>query len=402
MIKQEISKLTLKDFDIDPERGFLPSYEPRPLTPSVYPPAILAEQGLSLPKILASGKIREMFGLGLNEAPKIDLEFLKNDRRALDEAMRYFSFLTHAYVYPPGEEPAKILPAEIAVPLCECAKLLDRPPVLSYASYALANWFRPDRGTPIELGNIAIAQNFLGGLDEDWFILVHVDIEAKAGKIPAECLNEIKTRTEKTAPFASLALALIARSQEKMLETMGRMPEHCDPYIYYTRVRPYLFGWSERSPLPDGLIYEGVDEFEGKPQKFYGETGAQSSVIPTLYAYLGINFKKDGYLHYLREMRKYMPSGHRKFIEFLETTNAEWGTLREYFKKTGDIYKESAYNRCVSLLVEFLELHYSFAENYIADQEQKWASNPTRSGTGGTEFLEYLREHIETVRTHII
>ncbi|OGZ28570.1 MAG: hypothetical protein A2931_03215 [Candidatus Niyogibacteria bacterium RIFCSPLOWO2_01_FULL_45_48] len=402
MTKQEISALTPKDFDIDTERGFLPSREPRLPTPSVYPRAVLAEQGLALPKILTSGKIREIFKPGLDRVPKIDLQFLKNDRQALDETMRYFSFLAHAYVYAPGEEPAKILPASIAVPFYKCAKLLGRPPVLSYDSYALHNWFRLDPTKPIELGNIAIAQNFLGGIDEDWFILVHVDIEARAGKIPAECLFEIQARTEKTAPFASLALALMAQRQEKMLDTMKRMPEHCDPYIYYTRVRPYLFGWSERSPLPNGVIYEGVDEFEGKPQKFFGETGAQSSIVPVLYAYLGIEFKKDGFMHYLMEMRKYMPAGHRKFIEFLENTNVGWGTLREYFMKTGDVYKESAYNRCVDLLVEFLELHYNFAKNYIADQEQKWASNPTRSGTGGTEFLKYLREHIETVRAHII
>ena len=232
--------------------------------------------------------------------------------------------------------------------------------------------------------------------------MVHVDIEARAGKIPAECLNEIKTRTEKTAPFASMALALIAQRQEKMLETIRRMPEHCDPYIYYTRVRPYLFGWSERSPLPGGLIYEGVEEFGGEPQKFFGETGAQSSVVPVLYAYLGIEFKKDGFLNYLMEMRKYMPSGHRKFIEFLESMNVKWGTLREYFMKTGDIYKESVYNRCVDLLVEFLEAHYDFAKRYIADQEQKSVTNPAAIGTGGTMFLDYLKEHIEDVKAHRI
>src|SRR3989344_5177393 len=127
MTKQEISELILKDFDIDPERGFLPSYEPRPPIPSVSPPAVLAEQGLALPKIIASGNIREMFMPGLGEAPKVDLKFLKNDRQALDEVMRYFSFLAHAYVYSPGEEPAKILPASIAVPLCKCANQLGRP-----------------------------------------------------------------------------------------------------------------------------------------------------------------------------------------------------------------------------------------------------------------------------------
>ena len=58
---------------------------------------------------------------------------------------------------------------------------LGREPILSYASYALWNWRRLDESGPIALGNIALLQHFLGGLDEAWFILIHVDIERRAG-----------------------------------------------------------------------------------------------------------------------------------------------------------------------------------------------------------------------------
>ena len=40
---------------------------------------------------------------------------------------------------------------------------------------------------------------------------------------------------------------------------MNRMPEKCDPFIYYNRVRPYIFGWKNNPATPDGVIYEGVD-----------------------------------------------------------------------------------------------------------------------------------------------
>ena len=63
------------------------------------------------------------------------------------------------------------------------AHQLDRTPVLSYASYALDNCRRLDPNGPIALGNIVLLQHFLAGLDEGWFILIHVDIEAKA--VPA-------------------------------------------------------------------------------------------------------------------------------------------------------------------------------------------------------------------------
>ena len=58
------------------------------------------------------------------------------------------------------------------------------------------------------------------------------------------------------------------------------MPEKCDPYIYYHRVRPFIFGTKDNPDLRNGLIYE--NQFNNKPQFFRGETGAQSSIMPFL------------------------------------------------------------------------------------------------------------------------
>src|SRR5207244_5215542 len=105
---------------------------------------------------------------------------------------------------------------------------------------------------------------------------------------------------------------------EKMHATMSRMPEFCDPYIYYNRVRPYIHGWKNQPALSQGLIYEGVAEYRGRPQQFRGETGAQSSIVPALDAVLNISHKNDPLREYLMEMRQYMPPAHRAFIEHLE------------------------------------------------------------------------------------
>jgi indoleamine 2,3-dioxygenase len=94
--------------------------------------------------------------------------------------MMILSFLGHAYVW--GEANlVDRLPAFLAVPWHHVSDRLGRPPVLSYASYALENWRRLDVNGPIELGYICLLQNFLGGQDEEWFVLIHVAIEAKAG-----------------------------------------------------------------------------------------------------------------------------------------------------------------------------------------------------------------------------
>ncbi len=43
-----------------------------------------------------------------------------------------------------------------------------------------------------------------------------------------------------------------------MLETLRRMPEFCDPYVYFHRVRPYIHGWKDNPAVPDGVVHEGV------------------------------------------------------------------------------------------------------------------------------------------------
>src|SRR5262249_1284436 len=161
-------------------------------------------------------------------------------------------------------------PPSLAVPWHAAARSLGRPPVLSYASYALANWRRIDLAGPIALGNIALLQNFLGGIDEEWFILVHVDIEARAAAGLTAIRNGQRAVVDRSPQLVQLHLAEIALALERMNTTLKRMRERCDPYIYYNRVRPYIHGWKGQPAMPQGLIYEGVDEYGGKPQQFRG------------------------------------------------------------------------------------------------------------------------------------
>ena len=53
------------------------------------------------------------------------------------------------------------------------------------------------------------------------------------------------------------------------------------------------------------MIYEGC--FENKPQFYRGETGAQSSIVPTMDALFNVSHEKDELRDYLDEMREYMP-----------------------------------------------------------------------------------------------
>jgi indoleamine 2,3-dioxygenase len=166
--------LSLSDFDISPEQGFLP---PDPREQVADCPA-LNDLGQKLPKLLSARRVRPFIDGQSALLSSTPTSWQEDDYRA---AMRILSFAGHAYVWESPEHPAGALPAQLAQPWYEIAQHLKRPPVLSYASYALDNWRRLDPSKPIALDNIVLLQNFLGGLDEEWFVVVHVQIERQAG-----------------------------------------------------------------------------------------------------------------------------------------------------------------------------------------------------------------------------
>ena len=62
----------------------------------------------------------------------------------------------------------------------------------------------------------------------------------------------------------------------------------------------------------NNLVYEGC--FDEKPQSYRGETGAQSSIVPTLLMALGVKHKSSLLTQHLEIMLTYMPTPHRRFI----------------------------------------------------------------------------------------
>ena len=158
--------------------GFLPDTEPLYyLDDSNKDVLKLKELSLAIPKLLLTNKIR-------NLVDKLPSSFFSHDLTNYEEAeLRslnvQFSFLAHAYVW--GDlNPSKVLPACLAKPWVKISEMLGRPAVLSYASYCLDNWHKIDAKEPVSLDNVALNYNFLGGIDEDWFVTIHVCIESEA------------------------------------------------------------------------------------------------------------------------------------------------------------------------------------------------------------------------------
>jgi len=370
----------LHAFDMSEDRGFLPHADPIEQLPPWF--SAWDEMGQKLPKLLVSDHVRP----AIERMPILDFSQLESHAER-ERAMMLLSYFAHAYVWGGGEV-ARRLPASISIPWARAAEHLGRPAVLSYASYALHNWRRIDPDGPVALGNIALLQNFLGGQDEEWFILVHVDIEAKAAPALAAFAPAFDAVRNDNPGRLTSKLATIMEALQRMSATLDRMPERCDPYIYFHRVRPYLYGWKNQPALPDGMIYDGC--YDEKPQKFRGETGAQSGIIPSLDALFGITHKDDPLRSYLLEMRDYMPPAHRGFLEAAEAGPSVRAYVEQHSEAAG---LRDAYNACVNLVHRFRATHLEYAATYIHKQGGSSHANPNDVGTGGTPFMPYLKKH---------
>jgi len=399
MRSKNFGPLTLSDYEISPEQGFLPK-DPLENLPDI---PTLTHLGHELPKLLSARTVRRYINEQRQLLPSIPSTWHIEEHRA---AMRILSFCGHAYVWEVPDEPALKLPPQLAQPWHEVAQRLGRPPVLSYASYALDNWRRLDRAKPVQLDNIVLLQNFLGGLDEEWFVVVHIQIEREAGPGLAGLLRAMKGAANDWEDEVLLGLTTLASAQTAMRDTLIRMKERCDPYVYYNRVRPYIHGWKNSPSLPNGLAYEGVMSYAGQPQQFRGETGAQSTIVPCIDAGLGIAHAPDPLTLYLQEMRDYMPPRHRAFIEVLEKSTDDLGRpllagyVRDRKLRNPDLW--TAYAACIDLLAQFREIHIGYADSYIHRQHQSHSSNPTAVGTGGTPFMQYLQKHLDETRQVLV
>lgn len=385
--------MKLEDFGLSAERGYLSTYEIDDITlPDGFDEMLDAAAQLS--DIITSGRTRHW----LKQVGHPDVAgFLAS---ASDEqvrtAMVHYSFLVQAYVWGEAEAPT-VLPANLAIPMCAIADHLGLAPLLPYTGYVLDNWYRLDKSAPITLDNIAMYQNFLGGQDENWFVLVHVAIEAEAGRALQLATELVDAAAQHDAAKVEALLSEMNGVWDRMNAHFDRMPERCDPYIYYQRVRPYIHGWKNNPAMPDGLIYEGVAKYDGKPQSFRGQTGSQSSIVPAMDGLFQVVHESDPLREFLDELHQYRPPRHRAFIEAVRDASS----LRDFAKTQNQSVKD-AFNACVEQVARFRTRHLEYAASYINKQASSGAGNDTDVGTGGTPFMKYLKKHRDENRSQTI
>lgn len=366
-----------------PKRAFLPESDPLESLPQEY--KAWDELGAELPALLAAGQARRV----LSRMPALDPRALTSAPMQ-ERALGLLSVFGHAAVHESWRQAsASSVPASIAVPWAAVAKSLGRFPVLTYASHGLNNWRLLDASGAICLGNVAPLRNFFGGLDENWFVAVHVDIEARAAPLVAAAVAAQAAANQDKLGELKGALGKVADVLQGMTKTLKRVRENCDPDIFFNRVQPFMQGMRD-------VVYEGVDELGGKPQRFPGGSGAQSTLLPLLDGALGVQHADDALITYLHELRNYMPAEHQAFLASVE----QGPSVRQYVVAHQEGGLIEPYNRCIDALGHFRAEHLEMSIEYIQRPAQRQAGKRGEHGTGGSPFLGYLKKHREETFAH--
>ncbi|KAJ1668039.1 tryptophan 2,3- dioxygenase [Coemansia sp. RSA 1813] len=408
------SPLQLEDYDISPIHGFLPTEQPlRRLPDPYYEPWEMIMDKYN--HYLLGHHIRRL----VRKMPILGTDKLST-RAEYQRAFTILSFMAHAFVWGrngAASEPAsEFLPPSISIPWVAVSEFLQLNPVVCCAAVCHWNWQILDENAndPMGLDNLGTLHTFSGSMDESWFYLVTVAIEAKCAPGLNAILDAIAGVEYDNIDRVTHALNRISGALCEANVILERMYEHCDPYVFYWKIREFLAGWENMAEagLPYGVLYEGVDDTDTfsldnwqslirRFRKYAGGSAAQTPLLQAFDIALGIKHyptgkrgkqssvveaqnrlrKQDSVPEpppansYLVRMRDYMPGGHRRFLEDLAATCR----IREYVLLTCSdsllrqthmgsdprVLLRQAYNNCLDMMKAFRDKHIMIVSRYI-------------------------------------
>jgi indoleamine 2,3-dioxygenase len=289
----------------------------------------------------------------------------------------------------------------------------------------LWNWRPLFPEDPIDtLENLSTLHTYTGSLDEQWFYLISVAIEARGAPAIPMMLDAIEAARQNDTLVVTECLRSMAERLDEIGSLIQRMYENCDPHVFYHRIRPFLAGSKNmgEAGLPNGVLWDtGV----GQQQyvQYAGSSNAQSSIIQFFDIVLGIEHLPTGERasdhssssdseastpppnDFLKEMRNYMPGPHRRFLEHVERI----ANIRAFvLENSHDRALTTAYDACLAMLRALRDKHIQIVTRYIILKSRESRSG-SRSlspqsakvkrskiekgrGTGGTALLPFLKQ----------
>ncbi len=372
----------LADYGISPKHGFLPDVLPLTRLPDPYYnkwEAIAA----NLQNLILSKRLRGV----IDRLPVLSTVGLEHDAE-WRRAYMLLTFFAHGYIWG-GDTPCERVPPSLSVPLLDICEHLEVPPVSTYAASVLWN-FKPlfvDEDID-DLDNLATLLTFTGSLDESWFYLVSVAIEARGGPIITLMLDAVAAARQGDSATVTRCLCTFAERLDDLGALLRRMHESCDPGYFYGRIRTFLAGSKNMAEagLPRGVMW---DDGSGTSRyvQYSGPSNAQSSLIQFFDVVLGVEHRPTGEKpdgagassssetersgksgssapnNFLRDMRHYMPGPHARFLDAV----GEVANIRAFVESRGaaDPPLTIAYDACLAMLRAFRDIHITIVTRYI-------------------------------------
>ncbi|QIW96494.1 hypothetical protein AMS68_002012 [Peltaster fructicola] len=406
----------LEDYDVSPTNGFLPTAPPlESLSDDYFQPwehIVRNLQGLILSKRLRGT---------VNAMPVLSTATLKSEAE-WRRAYCILAFMTHAYIWA-EDKPAERVPPSISVPFLATCKHLEVPSVATYASVVLWNWkplFEAERTDT--LANLDAIHTFTGSMDEKWFYLISVAIEARGAAAIPLMLSAIESVRQGDIAAVTKALRAFAERLDELGALLSQMYEHCDPYVFYNRIRPFLAGSKNMADagLPNGVIFDnGGPMHKQRYVQYSGGSNAQSSIFQFFDVVLSVQHRPTGERadaetmkkrapppNFIHEMRKYMPGPHARFLAQVEKIANIRAFVESHSKDTA---LTLAYDAALAMLSALRDKHIQIVSRYIIVQSKKakdgtsitkkinLASRPkddkkSLKGTGGSSLIPFLRQ----------
>ncbi|XP_071499422.1 indoleamine 2,3-dioxygenase 2-like [Diadema antillarum] len=375
----------LEDFKTSPLFGFV-DQNPATHLPAYFKPwEDLAYQTSTL--VLQSGLMRAQ----VHSLPLLDHTRLGDDGE-WKAALVFLTCITYGYVWCEGDdEVPEVLPRCVAVPYMAVATRLEVPPSINMYSFILLNWKLKDPKGPVKLDNMDSIVNLRAGVDESWFYCTTAQVELDFAPALTSIIKMQKACEQKSVEVVVEELSKIENTVCQMRKSLRRMPECCQPQVFFNVFRPFIRGWDsdpfKRKNLK-GLIYEGVST---EPFSFTGLSAAQSCTLPCLDAAFGIvhntneEESRDQFLNYA-------PRSHRELIRTIK----KGPSVREFVSSSGSAKAMESFNACLEAIRSFRDAHLQIVTRFIvlmANEKKTEASTGDQglTGTGGTDLMSFLK-----------
>lgn len=347
-----------------------------------------------------------------------DLITIKARRRAI----LLLGIFAHTWVWLPyvsgiSNKPEYFIPHQIAVPLYQISQTLNRPPVLTNSDLFDYNWKRKVSNKGLDLDNLDIINGFIQNDAEKYFYLIFFVMNVKG--IPAtramlevqDLLRNLKFISELALLEIKKRLDIVIESLAKIRETLSQVFSTINHQDWFKKIRWFSVGWNNQDMFPNGVLYEGVEDYSNQGQFFFGPSGFQYPVFQCIDAFLDI--RHEAYINQVNA-RFYMPSSHVKIINAIENspnirtllTEHRIGSKKFLIDSSNKTYQSvvESYNNCIRQVKNIRALHFGVASKYLTKMILQELEEKIILTTGGQQdnHERLLRGMVSYHRNQII